>query len=117
MRRLGLRWAAGAACVAAALLSTSAFAVTPSVTISAPADGAKLDAMAQNKISYDVVPGPNGDHTHLYIDGNEVAMLRQLKGTQTLESMSPGKHEICIKVVNKAHTPIGVGKCIHVTVD
>ena len=102
---------------AAALPALHALAAEPSVTIRSPADGATLDAMEQAQIVYDVVPGPRGDHTHLYIDGKEVAILRQLKGSRTLESMAPGPHEICIKVVNKAHTPIGVQQCIHVTVD
>lgn len=103
--------------LACAVFSMSALAADPSVTISAPVDGAKLDAMAQNKISYDVVPGPYGEHTHLYVDGKEVAILRQLKGSHTLESMAPGKHQLCIKVVNKSHTPIGLEKCVAVTVD
>lgn len=99
------------------LFAGSAMAAQPSVTITAPADGATLDAMEQHKIAYEVVPGPKGDHTHLYVDGKEVAILRQLKGTRTLGSLSPGKHDICIKVVNKGHTPIGVEQCIGVTVE
>ncbi|MEO6030346.1 MAG: hypothetical protein ABIP61_00355 [Burkholderiaceae bacterium] len=102
---------------ACALFATNVMAAEPSVTITAPADGAKLDAMEQNKIVYDVVPGPKGDHTHLYVDGKEVAILRELKGSRTLESLAPGKHAICIKVVNKGHTPIGVEKCVNVSVD
>jgi hypothetical protein len=102
---------------AAALFATNLMAADASVTITAPANGATLDAMEQNKIVYDVVPGPKGDHTHLYVDGKEVAILRQLKGSHTLASLAPGKHAICIKVVNKAHTPIGVEQCIDVTVD
>lgn len=87
------------------------------VTIVSPADGAKLDAMAENRITYDVVPGPKGDHTHLYVDGKEIAVLRQLKGSYTLASLAPGAHELCIKVVNKNHTPIGIEKCIKVKVE
>ena len=87
------------------------------VTIVSPADNAKLDALAENRISYDVTPGPRGDHTHLYIDGKEVAVLRQLKGSHTLSSLEPGAHELCIKVVNKNHTPIGIEKCIRVKVE
>lgn len=102
---------------ACALFATNVMAAEPSVTVTAPADGAKLDAMEQNKIVYDVVPGPKGDHTHLYVDGKEVAILRELKGSYTLASLAPGKHAICIKVVNKAHTPIGVEKCIDVSLD
>lgn len=96
---------------------SAASAEEASVKITSPADGAKLDAMAQNKISYEVVPGPKGDHTHLYVDGKETAILRQLKGSHTFETLSAGNHEICIKVVNKNHTPIGVEKCIKVKVE
>lgn len=101
----------------AALMLTAggALAADAAVTILSPADGAKLDAMAQTKVEYVVEPGPKGDHTHLYVDGKEAAILRTLKGSHTLETMSPGSHEICIKVVNKSHTPIGVEKCIKVT--
>lgn len=101
---------------ALAALPIGALAADPSVTIASPADGARLDAMAQAKIVYVVEPGPQGDHTHLYVDGKEAAILRSLKGSHTLATLAPGGHDICIKVVNKAHTPIGVEKCIKVTV-
>lgn len=93
------------------------FADDASVTISSPADGAKLNRTAQTKINYEVMPGPKGDHTHLYVDDKEVGVLRQLKGSYTLESLAPGKHEICIKIVSKGHTPIGVQQCIKVSVE
>jgi hypothetical protein len=99
-----------------ALLIGNALAAEASVTIVSPAGGATLDVMAQNKIQYTVEPGPHGDHVHLYIDGEETAVLRQLKGSYTLESLPPGAHQLCIKVVNKNHTPIGVESCIDVTV-
>ncbi len=98
------------------LLAPTAFAGETSVKIISPADGARLDAMAQNKLAYEVHPGQKGDHTHLYVDGTETAILRKLKGAVTLETLPPGDHDICIKVVNKAHTPVGVDKCIKVTV-
>lgn len=94
-----------------------ALAADASVAISSPADGAKLSRTAQTNINYEVTPGPKGDHTHLYIDGSEEAVLRQLKGSHTLESMAPGSHEICIKVVNKGHAPIGVQQCVKVSVE
>lgn len=101
----------------AALLACSqvGFAETASVKIISPVDGTKLDVMAQTKVVYEVVAGPGGDHTHLYVDGKEVAVLRQLKGSHAMETFSPGKHDICIKVVNKGHTPIGVEQCVKVT--
>lgn len=103
--------------LALAAFPLGALAAEGSVTIVSPADGAKLDAMAENRITYDVAPGPKGDHTHLYVDGKEIAVLRQLKGSYTLASLAPGAHELCIKVVNKNHTPIGIEKCIKVKVE
>lgn len=97
--------------------SQASLAQEASVKITAPADGAKLDAMAQNTVVYEVMPGPKGDHTHLYVDNKEVAVLRQLKGSHTLANLSPGTHDICIKVVNKGHTPIGVEQCVKVSVN
>ena len=102
--------------LALAALPLAALAADPSVTIESPADGASINAMAQTKLVYRVEPGPRGDHTHLYVDGKEAAILRSLKGSHTLATLAPGSHDICIKVVNRAHTPIGVEKCIEVTV-
>lgn len=86
------------------------------VRITSPADGATLDAMEENRLVYDVKPGPRGDHVHLYVDDKEVAILRKLKGSYPLETLSSGKRRLCIKVVNKAHVPIGIEECIQVTV-
>lgn len=104
--------------LAAALLACAqlSLAEEASVKITAPADGAKLDAMAQNKLVFEVMPGPKGDHVHLYVDTKEAAILRQLKGSYALATLSPGQHDICVKVVDKGHTPIGVEQCVKVTV-
>ena len=102
--------------LAATGFATQVLAEDASVVITAPANGAKLDSMAQNKVSYEVVPGPQGDHVHLYVDGKQMAVIRQLKGSYTMETLAPGSREICIKVVNKNHTPIGVQQCVNVTV-
>lgn len=99
------------------VLSGSVAAADGAVKILSPAAGARLDAMAENRIAYEVVPGPRGDHTHLYVDGREVAVLRRLSGSQPLETLAPGPRELCIKVVNKAHVPIGIEQCVKVTVD
>jgi len=88
-----------------------------SVNIQSPANGATLDALEENRLVYEVVPGPRGDHVHLYVDNQEVAILRKLKGSYLLDSLATGKRTICVKVVNKAHVPIGLEKCIQVTVN
>lgn len=88
-----------------------------SVTIQSPADGATLDALDENRMVYEFDPGPRGDHVHVYVDNKEVALLRQKKGSFLFETLSTGKHDLCVKVVNKAHVPIGIGKCVQVTVN
>lgn len=87
------------------------------VKIAAPANGVKLDGMELTRLSYEVEPGPKGDHVHVYVDGKEVGILRQLKGSYTLESLAPGDRTLCVKVVNKAHVPIGVEQCVKVRVE
>jgi hypothetical protein len=79
-----------------------------SVTIHAPKDGSELQADQPVQISYQVTPGPKGDHVHLYVNGKEVAILRRLEGTHETSPLSAGRHELAIKVVNRAHVPIGV---------
>ena len=86
------------------------------VSITAPADGATLDALDENRLVYEVDPGPRGDHVHVYVDSKEVGILRKLKGSYLLETPSAGKHTLCVKVVNKAHVPVGIEQCVQVTV-
>ena len=86
------------------------------VLITSPVDGATLDAMDEIRVAYEVDPGPRGDHSHLYVDNKEVAILRERKGSYLLETPSSGKRSLCVKIVNKAHVPIGIGQCIQVTV-
>jgi hypothetical protein len=92
-------------------------AAEPSIRILEPAEGAKLDLMAQNRMVYEVESGPRGDHVHVYVDDKEVGILRQLKGSYTFETLPAGKHRLCIKIVNKAHTPTGVEQCRNVVVE
>ncbi|GEM_PF-318145 len=105
-------------------LSFALFLFSPFVTanepyakINYPHDGEKLAATSRKQIDYEVDPGPRGDHIHLYVDNGEVAILRKLAGVHLLEPMAPGPHTLCIKVVNKAHVPIGVEQCVKVNVE
>jgi hypothetical protein len=86
------------------------------VVITSPEQGATLDALDENRLVYDVEPGPRGDHVHVYVDNKEVGILRKLKGSYLLESLDSGKRKLCVKVVNKAHVPVGLEKCVQVTV-
>lgn len=89
-------------------------AAQAAVVISAPADGAVVAANQPVKVSYQATTGPKGDHVHLYVDGERVAVLKQLAGDYELKMLSPGKHKINIEIVTKEHKHIGVGKEISV---
>lgn len=91
-------------------------AADASISISSPLDGAKISRKSKIEVSYEVVPGQNGDHVHLYVDDKEAVVLRKLKGNYTVESLDPGKHAICIKIVNKGHAPIGVQACTNINI-
>ncbi len=95
--------------------SGMAFAASGKITITSPADGAMIGSSDKIKLSYEAVPGPEGDHLHLFIDGKQMDVLRQLKGTAEIGSLAPGKHHICIVVNNKGHVPTGVEGCVNVT--
>lgn len=102
-------------CAALLALSQPGVANDAAVTIISPTNGARLEAGTPHTISYDVLPGNRGDHTHLYVDDKQEGILRSLKGSYKLPPLSPGSHDICIRVVDKGHTPTGTEKCIHVT--
>jgi hypothetical protein len=93
-----------------------AIAAEGSVAISSPKEGAHFSPTKDIELVYDISLGDKGDHTHLYIDDKEILTLRNLKGSQSLGTLPAGMHEICVKVVNKAHTPIGPQQCVNVHV-
>ena len=84
------------------------------VVISAPADGAVLPANQPVKVSFQATPGPKGDHVHIIVDGERVAVLHQLSGDYELKKLSPGSHKISVQISTKDHQLIGVGKEISV---
>ncbi|MBI3902044.1 MAG: hypothetical protein HY306_03745 [Nitrosomonadales bacterium] len=95
--------------------SPLAFAEAGKVTISSPADGATVDSYYKTEVKYEAVPGPDGDHLHLNVDGKRVDVIHKLKGTVTVDALPPGKHQICLAVNTKGHVPTGVESCINVT--
>lgn len=114
-----MRWLCGVLlCVLTLSLALAAApAAEGHVKIMAPTDGARLERRKPTTLVYEVNPGARGEHVHVYVDGKEVGILRQLKGSYTLKPLSPGRRTVCVKVVNRAHVPIGVEQCIKVTVE
>jgi hypothetical protein len=93
-----------------------------SVTISSPANKSKIPGTG-TKMVFDVVPAAavaavpaasKADHVHVYVDGDRVAQLHELKGSYAVDKLVPGKHWLCIRVVDKAETPVGLEKCVEV---
>lgn len=98
-----------------ALVSAHAYAVEGKIFINSPANGATVSSKSPIPFVYDAVLGPDGDHLHLYVDGNRVDVLRILKGTTQLDALPVGKHHICMTENAKSHAPIGVESCVDVT--
>lgn len=93
----------------------SAFAAEGKVTINSVTPATPYDK--DNIIlKYEAMPGPDGDHLHLNVDGKRVDVIHQLKGTATLDPQPSGKHHICLAINTKAHVPTGVEGCVDVTV-
>lgn len=102
--------------LATAGFATAASAQMGSIKLTAPENGAMLDSYKSVQVAYEVVPGPKADHVHLYVDGKEMAVLRETMGTHMVPALPAGAHEICIKAVTKAHVPTGLEQCNKVTV-
>jgi len=86
----------------------------PNLKILSPADGAVFKEGESIPVKYEIKPNPGGDHSHIYINHKEAGILRRKKATFTLSPLPAGEHSICMKVVNKAHAPIGQETCIKV---
>jgi hypothetical protein len=88
---------------------------TGKITIFTPAHNATVSQHDNVELNYEAIPGPDGDHLHLYLDGKRVDILRMLKGKANVGMLDPGKHHICLSINTKGHVPTGVEECIDVT--
>jgi len=87
-----------------------------SIQILSPENGAQLDAGEAYPLQYAVVPGPGGDHFHVWVDAERGPGVHERKGIYQLPKMTPGEHTITLKVVDKGHVPTGPQKSIKVRV-
>ena len=109
-----IKRAAVALALCTAVLCAVAQAEDNPVAISSPADGSKV-ALTGIKLVYDVTPTPKAEHVHIYVDGEQASQQHQLKGSYTIDKLNAGKHTLCVRVVDKGHTPIGQEGCVRVT--
>ena len=105
--------AAIALAVSTLALCAAAQADDAAVAISSPADGSKV-GLTGIKLVYDVTPTPKAEHVHIYVDGEQASQQHQLKGSYTIDKLTAGKHTLCVRVVDKGHTPIGLEHCVQV---
>jgi len=103
-----------------ATLSLTAFAAGApqgaSIQILKPADHADLDSDESYPLDYQVALGSGDDHFHVWVDADRSPGIHDLKGTYMLPKMTPGKHVITLKLVDKGHVPTGPQKSITVNV-
>lgn len=97
------------------LVSANTLAAESKVTISSPANGAMVSKNAKVELNYEAMPGSDGDHLHLYLDGKRIDVIRPMKGTADVGMLEPGKHHICMTVNTRGHVPTGAEACLDVT--
>ena len=94
--------------------SAAAWAVSGSVSIESPKDGATVRANEGVKVEFKVEHSADGNHLHFYEDNGNPTIVRKWSGSETLPALSAGKHEICIKEATKGHELTGLEKCVTV---
>jgi hypothetical protein len=92
-----------------------------SLSISAPADGAKVSASFTVKVDASVPlgdPSTGEDHVHLCFDGASCDTEYQLVYGDTfqVDSLSPGQHTVEASLRNADHSAVGPTDTITVTV-
>lgn len=113
----------------------SAFATVGDVKIISPINGATVDSDAQFHVVFIAKFDSTGDHVHLYVDGKGHETLRnraisrtvdtyndgkwqevsrEIDGKKALGPLAPGKHRLCVGVVDSSHKPTGLEKCISI---
>lgn len=93
---------------------STVFAAEGMVTISSPANGATVNSHDSIELNYEAVPGTDGDHMHLNLDGKRIDIIRPMKGAAHVGMLDPGKHRICLAINTRGHVPTGVEACVDV---
>ncbi len=101
---------AGLFAAAASVFATDAKVTITSVSPKEPYNKDKIT------LQYEAVVAETGNHLHLNVDGKRVDVIRQLKGTATLDPLPSGKHHICLAENTPSHVATGVEGCVDVTV-
>lgn len=97
------------------IASGNALAADGKIVISSPQNGATVSLHDNVELNYEAIPGSDGDHLHLNVDGRRVDVIHPMQGAARVGMLNPGKHHICLAVNTRGHVPTGVETCIDVT--
>ncbi|MDH4200255.1 MAG: hypothetical protein OEV66_07755 [Spirochaetia bacterium] len=86
------------------------------ITIVSPANKYVVNSNMETLIVYTANPGKRGDHLRLVTDGNDTAILNEMKGIAEVGSLSAGVHKVCLVIDTKPGMSTGVENCVEVIV-
>ena len=115
MKRLNILLLVTVFTLAPILVLVAAFSVVASIKIVSPAENALVSADEEYALSYEVTWGAEGNHFHVWVDGQRGPGTYTSKGSYVLPRLNPGAHVISLKLVDTGHRPTGVEKTIKVT--
>lgn len=76
------------------------------IKIISPVEGAKIAISERSVLNYRIdLSGSkfgNRDRAYVYVDGQKMGKLRQMSGRYTMDRLSLGTHEICIRIFGGA---------------
>ena len=90
------------------------------ISILSPKDGSTAkfgDQIIVEVAVENFVLGENGNHWHIYIDGNSWGMVMGQNTEQALTGIEPGEHEIAVYMSIESHEEYEDGDQIHIVVE
>lgn len=87
-----------------------------SVTIIYPKNGEELPSNIDIIMKYKFTKGPKGDHVHFFLDDVDVGLRRKKEGKFNMATLTPGRHNITLKLVNAGHVPLGIDTSIMIKI-
>ncbi|GJL78114.1 MAG: hypothetical protein NPINA01_11030 [Nitrospinaceae bacterium] len=96
------------------------FFCLPAITVATEDDGSILKIISPKnatvvgkevEVKYELQKGTQADHVHAFVDGE---YQKGFKGTLT--GLTPGKHEITLKVANSDHDLLAISETIVIEV-
>ena len=88
------------------------------IQVMSPKDGSMIMAGTAVKLTYNIKLSPEGNHLHVYVDGQKPIVDRDVTNcpcTIDLPALSPGLHKIMIKEARADHSLTGVETLVMVT--